>query len=105
MSSHAAHDVCPVVAARTALELGQLLDGVRLTLAGQTRVLLVTHSIRLVTTDTCRETSGAVAFLVQHSAAGRQLRILYFPSPRGLAGEVGRHDGNLLLLQGRDHGS
>ena len=32
---HGAHDVCSIVAARAALELRQLLDDVRLTLAGR----------------------------------------------------------------------
>ena len=39
-----AHDVCPVVAARAALELRQLLHGVRLTLAGQAGIALVAHA-------------------------------------------------------------
>src|SRR5262245_28066628 len=103
--SQGAHDVCPIIASRAALELRQLLDDVGLTLSGQAWVLLVARSIGLVTADTRWHTAGAIAFLVQHFAPRRQLLIRHCAPRRGLTGVVGCHGGNLVLLQSRDHGS
>ena len=52
--SQGAHDVCPVVAARAALELRQLLHDVGLTLAGQAGIALGAHGTGQVTADARR---------------------------------------------------
>ena len=68
---YGAHDVRAVVAARAALEVGQLLHDVGLRLACKTRITCGACAVWQMTPDTSGHTRAAVALLIQCLARRR----------------------------------